>query len=322
LELLKNRGGDSVHGIAATHNFLGELNLKAGRYIEAMEHHTQAFNTIEPSMDTNELDICNTKCYIGVVEYHFGNFKNATNILENACSVQRGLLGNEHSRVAKTMYHLAVIKRIQFDMERATELLNQALRIQLSAIGQHHPDTINTQMEIAKVLLDSNEIDEAITQFELVFQTQQEMIVKDHPDLAKTLYYLGICYATKRDGDDSSSKAMKYLERCYRMQLKLIKFDCPAVASTLDQIGQLMLKQGKLDKALAVLQDSVRIRSEVVGEDHYELAYSLYNMGRIYTAKRNYTDALRSFKDSMRIAVRAFGLEHPFMVIFMLEWGI
>lgn len=307
LELLKNRG-DPSHAVAALHTCLGKLNVKAGRFSEAMEHHTQALNIFEQSKDNNALAICNAECEIGVVESHLGNFKVACTILENSCSVQRGILGNEQSRVARTMYHLAVIKRNQFKMQRSKELLHEALRIQMATLGKYNPETIDTQMEIAKIYLDFEKFDEALMDFESIFNTQKEMLGKEHPDLAWTLHFMGICYSRRGD----NNRSMTYFQHCYRMQIKFFKFDSPAIASTMDQIGQALLKQGKLDKSFRAFGDAVRVYREV-GDEYYGIALSLYNMGGFYSAKGKYTESLRCFKEAMRISVRTFGLDHPFI---------
>lgn len=137
---------------------------------------------------------------------------------------------------------------------------------------------------------------------------QRSILGDAHPDLVETLHYVGICYARSND----ETKAMSYFERCYRMQLKVCKFDSPFVASVKDEIGLALLKQGKNEKAFHAFQDSLRIRREV-NEDHYEVAYSIFHIGLYFTSKRKYTDALKCFKDAMRIAVVAFGLNHPFI---------
>ena len=307
LELQKSTS-DPINKIAATYNCLGELNVKAGRYTEAMDHHTKALESIENSTNTNELDICNTKCDLGVVHYHLGNFKEAASVLEKACSVQREVLGNNHNRVAKTMYHMAVINRIMCDTKQSLHLLNKAVKIQLSTIGQYNPHTICTQIEIAKALLDLDQIDEAIKHLERTFEVQRSILGDEHPDLVETLHYIGICYARKND----ETEAMSYFEKCYRMQLKVCKFDSPFVASIKDEIGLALLKQGKAEKAFNAFQDSLRIRREV-NEDHYEVAYSIFHIGIYFTSKRKYADALKYFKDAMRIVVVAFGLDHPFI---------
>ena len=314
LEILNSRG-DSGPALAITHTSLGKLNVKAGRYSEAMEHHTEALTALENFSDTNELGIANAKCEIGVVEFHLGNFKKASTMLENSCSVQRGILGNDHSRVAKTIYHLGVIKRVQYDIEKATQLLNQALTIQLSTVGQHNPDTILTQMEIAKVLLDSDLFEEALKQFEVVLRAQNEILGTYHPEIAWSLHFMAICFS-KMDADD---KAMLYLQRCFQMQKKFFKLDCPAIASTLDQIGQIHVKQGNLEKAVLAFQDSVRILREM---EHYELAFPLYSLGQSYSTKCKYAESLRCFKESMGIVVRTFGLDHPFIADLHVGVGI
>lgn len=114
--------------LEATHNCLGELNFQAGRYMEAMDHLTLALNIIENSMNTNELDIFNTNYDLGVVYYHLGHFKKATTVLEGACSIQREVLGIYHNSVAKTMYHVAIIKRIPHYIEQSLHLLNEQSR--------------------------------------------------------------------------------------------------------------------------------------------------------------------------------------------------
>jgi len=88
---------------------------------------------------------------MGVVYYHLGNVKKATTVLEGACPILREVLGYHYSRVANTMYHLAVIKRIRYDIDQPLHLLNNSVKIQLSTIGRYNHNT--------KALLDVDEIE-------------------------------------------------------------------------------------------------------------------------------------------------------------------
>lgn len=298
----------SAQQVASTHNSLGYFNVRVGRYSDALQHHTSALKVIESSLDTNELDICNTNCDIGIVEYHLGNFKKASNLLESACSRQRKILGSNHHLVAKTIYHLAVIKRQLYELGPAMSLLNDALKVQLSTIGQNHPDTISTQLEIAKVLMETDEIEEALTQLEHVFKVQKDLLGNEHPDLASTLHWVALCHARL----DDENRAMNYFEKCYRMQRKVLNFDCPDVAATKSEIGILLLRQGKIDKAFHAFQDALRIRHELT-EDHFQTGYSLYHLALYYTVKQKYTDAIECFDKALEVGVETFGSEHPFI---------
>lgn len=306
LEILKAKG-NSILAIAAIGTSLGKLNVKIGRYNQAMNHHLQVLKAFEHCAGNNKLDIIHTNGDIGVVEIYLGNFKKAGTILEGVCTQQREILGIEHKRVAKTIYYLAVVKRNQFKLDRAKELLNQALRIQLSTQGQYNPDTIETQMEIAKVDLDLELFDEALKGFENVLRAQKEIFGNEHPDIALTLHFLGICFS--HSGDE---KSLPSFERCFRIQRKFFKVETPVVASTMDQIGQAFLKKGKYEKASRAFQDALRIYREV-GENYYGVAFAQYSMGRLYFLKNRYIESLRCFKESMSIAVRTFGLKHPFI---------
>jgi tetratricopeptide (TPR) repeat protein len=304
---LQKRKNESMMNIVATYCCLAELNIKVGRYSDATEYYNLSLDLVENSKNLKDVNVWTVKSDIAVVEYHLGNFEKATKILETAFATQRKSLG-KHPRVAKTMYHLGVIKRLQYKRKSALSFLNGSLKIQLSTIGQYHPDTILTQTEIAKVLFDWYEFDESVRKLTAVLRMQYDLLGHEHPDISGTLHLLGVCFSKM----NNEKMAIKYFEKCYRMQLKVLDFDCPAVASTKDEIGSIFVQQGKLDKANQLFQDSIRIRRKI-GQDHFEVALSLYNMGHYFIARCMYSDALKSFKDSLVIATRTFGADHPFV---------
>lgn len=298
---------DSAFKNSVTHSFLGELNIKVGRYQAAMDHYNVSLSLVQNSKSSSDLNLWKVKSDLAVVEYHLGNFKKAMTILESAYMHQRKYLG-KHPNVAKTIYHLGVIQRLQYKFKSALSSFNIALKIQLSTIGKHHPDTIQTQVEISKLLMDRHNYRESLRQLESILRIQINILHHKHPDIASTLHNFGVCYSRMND----DTMAMKYFEQCYRMQLKVLNFDCPAVASTKDELGKIFTRQGKLDKAFQLFDDALRIRRKV-SADHYETALSMYSMGQYYMTKCNYSDALVYFKDSMRVAIESFGPDHPFV---------
>ncbi len=77
LQLLRNRGeARSQHGIVATLNHLGTLSIKLGRYVEARSYYDQALEIMHLLPDISELDICETNCNIGIVQYKTGKVDN------------------------------------------------------------------------------------------------------------------------------------------------------------------------------------------------------------------------------------------------------
>eukprot|EP00551_Chaetoceros_affinis_P016380 CAMPEP_0203713820 /NCGR_PEP_ID=MMETSP0091-20130426/70760_1 /ASSEMBLY_ACC=CAM_ASM_001089 /TAXON_ID=426623 /ORGANISM="Chaetoceros affinis, Strain CCMP159" /LENGTH=228 /DNA_ID=CAMNT_0050591857 /DNA_START=627 /DNA_END=1313 /DNA_ORIENTATION=- len=175
---------------------------------------------------------------------------------------------------------------------------------------------MNTQMEIGITMFETNQIDKAIEEFTSLLESQFEILGEIHPDIAKSLQYLGKCFAEKNE----RTQASKSLGKSYHMRTRL-KVECPEVATLLDDIGMIHLEKGKLEKASNAFQDSLRIRSDCLGEDHYELSYAHLNLGKVACEKRDFTKALSHYKESMRIALRTFGLCHPFIGDIHLHVG-
>ena len=307
LQLLRNHG-QSVHGIVTTLNHLGTLNVKLGRFIEAMAYHEEALGLVTNSSEFNEIDICEERCYIAVVLYKMGNFVKAMTIFEDALVIQTGILEQNHPKVAKSLYHLGVIKRIQYHHDQAMANLEAALKIQLQSLPKHHPDIMSTQMEIGITKLQLCQLDEAFAEFEALLDSQNYILGDVHPEIALTNHYMGVYYYKKND----MSNARKRLNKAFRMR-QTINADCPEVATLLDDIGLIHIKKGKLDKALLVFQDAMKIRLEFLNVNHYEQSYGFFNLAKVACEKRDFSQAIAYYQRSMEIAVLTFGLYHPFI---------
>jgi len=317
LQLLKSRGEScSQHGIAAIFNCLGTLSVKLGRYVEAMSYHEQALQIHMTTIDVNEIDVCETNCNAGVVEYKSGNFEKGIEVFENAKLLLTNLLGADHPRLAQCFFHLGVIKSILFQHEAAMSEFKKALEIQMNKLHQHHPNTMNTQLEIGKVLLESDDLDLALETFEVLLDNQLEILGQQHPDVALTLYYIGSCYARMAKTVEAGKKFEKSL-----CMLRKLNVEIPEVAYILDQIGLIHVRKRKFDKGLSILQDSLRIRVDCLGEEHFETSYTLFNLGILMTEKRDFPQALMCFKDAMRIAIPILSMQHPFIGDIHLRVG-
>jgi tetratricopeptide (TPR) repeat protein len=151
IDLLKAKKDPSKLMIAKMHNLLGVMNRNAGRYSAAIEEHSKALKLFEQSKDCDLLDNCNTECQLAVVDYHMGNCSQAVCALETCLMKQRTALGNDHAQVAKSLFHLGTVKRMEFDLDRASYLLNQCIKIQKSTLYQYHPDIIASERELVSM---------------------------------------------------------------------------------------------------------------------------------------------------------------------------
>lgn len=102
--------------------------------------------------------------------------------------------------------------------------------------------------------------------------------------------------------------ALSCYEEANKIQIPILGTeDHPDVASTINNIGVVFLKQGLIDDALACFQSGLSIRQRVYGLDHEQCSDSLHNIGLAQRHGENYKDAITSYKKSLKIRRIQFG---------------
>jgi tetratricopeptide (TPR) repeat protein len=85
----------------------------------------------------------------------------------------------------------------------------------------------------------------------------------------------------------------------------------PAVATLLNNLGQVAKVTGRYAEAEPLIRRSLAIREKVLGQDHPDVARSLNNMADLYERQNRYADAEPLYRRALSIRERAVGLDHP-----------
>jgi CHAT domain-containing protein/Tfp pilus assembly protein PilF len=85
----------------------------------------------------------------------------------------------------------------------------------------------------------------------------------------------------------------------------------PEVARCLELLGNLHKRQGKLDRAEALIQRALAIREAVLGKDHPDVAQSLNTLANIYSDRGWYDRARPLYERALAIREAALGKDHP-----------
>ena len=78
----------------------------------------------------------------------------------------------------------------------------------------------------------------------------------------------------------------------------------PQIAATLNEIGNSLLDQGKLDAARAHLEAALKMRRELVGADDADVARTLMDLGRVAQDSGDPSSAERYLRDSLAMYAR------------------
>lgn len=309
----------SVQSNVKIYNLLGEAYCNTGQYDLAKNQHSRALEAIKDSKSPDQLEFFITQVRLATVDYHMGKIKESSIALEHCVEVLSNTLEDNQSQSAKALFHLAVVKRMQYDLNHSYQLINQALKIQKSNLYPNHQDIILSEIELSKILLEQNRFEEARATLDHVYTKELNEYGRDipHPNLALCLHYLGVCHSLQ----DNDKKAMKYYEHAYRMYREVQYSDTLVFALTLDEIASMFIKMGRFEKASSLLEDSLRIRRGI-SEDHFECCYSLLGIGILLANQLNYPEAIHMYEKARSIASSSLGLDHPFIADIHLEMGI
>ena len=84
----------------------------------------------------------------------------------------------------------------------------------------------------------------------------------------------------------------------------------PAVATVLNNLGQVAKVQDRYAEAEPLIKRSLAIREKVLGPDHPDVARSLNNLAELYDGRRT-RDAEQLFERALAVRERAVGPDHP-----------
>jgi tetratricopeptide (TPR) repeat protein len=85
----------------------------------------------------------------------------------------------------------------------------------------------------------------------------------------------------------------------------------PAVATLLNNLGQVDKAEGRCADAEPPIKRSLAIREKVLGRDHPDVARSLNNLADLFERQRHYADAEPLYQRAVAIRERALGSDHP-----------
>jgi CHAT domain-containing protein/tetratricopeptide (TPR) repeat protein len=85
----------------------------------------------------------------------------------------------------------------------------------------------------------------------------------------------------------------------------------PHVATSLNNLGRLLLAQGNYAGAEPLLREALAMRSKLLGEEHPDVAASRGNLGALLAAQEDYAGAEPLVREALAMRRKLLGEEHP-----------
>lgn len=278
-----------------------------GNTITAREILSKGAAEIEQGLKDQPLTRANLMETIGTVYRKLGLYKDAEPLLKGSLEIRESILGSKDTRVADSLYSLALLLDNQGKLKEAKELTQRSLEIWESELGPAHPKIAKGLQEQGLLLYKDGKFVEAEAIFERALEIRENALGPNHPDVAESLYFLGVVtYIQSR-----FEEAEDFYKRSLEIRETVLGPDHPDVAQSLKSLAALYHWLRRYDEAEPLYNRSLEIRKKTLGQLHPEVAGILENIGILYHYKGDFAEAENYYKEVLEIRKKSLGENHP-----------
>ncbi len=245
---------------------------------------------------------------IGTAYKNLGRYDQARPLLEAAEATRSGRLGDDDPETINTLSALAELAWRDSRYDEAVDLGRQLVDRQRSVYGEPSPEVAGSLEDLGRILTDAGRFDDAGP----VLDEALAMNIEVHGERS---LQVAACYENLATFIQLSQRDYAAAENVARTALEIRRAmsdsDTMDTASSVNNLGVLILLQGRHDEALPVLQEAVDISRRAGGDQHPELARALENLGNVYYRKREFDRTLELLDEVMSMRREVLGDDSP-----------
>ena len=196
--------------------------------------------------------------------------------LGSAALVRTGARTSDRASELKRLEVMGVVAAARGDTKSAIAAHTEALEQAQVVFGETSPVLWRTLSALASTLAKSHAYTAAIPYYERALALRVTSVGDGHPDIALILTSVGACY----DHAGQAEKARSALFHALEIRERAFGTDSPRLIATLNNIADLLRKQGNKD-ALAVIARAEVIAAKLPGVQHPLYHTVLTTMGEV-----------------------------------------
>ncbi len=273
--------------------------------VDALDDATERIATSFADQPLVEAEVRHT---IGTAYRNLGTYDRARPLLEAAYDARTRLLGDDDPETINTLSSLSELAWRDSRYDKAVELGRELLDRHRRVYGEPSPEVAGSLEDLSRILTDAGRFDEA----EPVIEQALAMNIEVHGEGS---LQAAACYENKATLIQVSRRDFVAAEELSRRSLEIRRAAIPTpnmdTAASVNNLGILLLLQGRYDEALPVLEEAVEICRRAGGDRHPELARSLENLGNVYYRKHEFDRTLELLDEVMTIRREVLGDDSP-----------
>lgn len=301
-----HQGNNHLDTIASIFK-LGNTLYSQGAYIQARNHHEQAYLMRLKDLGPDHIDTLNAMSCFARSLYAIGQYAEAKSLQEQELNLQQLAFAQDSSQLLIAKSNLARTSYAQGNYATSKELHNQVLDIQTKTLGEDHVNTVSSMSYLSSALYALGECEEAQILNSKVLFIRKKTLGNKHPNTLTSASYLASTMYTL--GNYESAKNLQ--ELVYNQRQNILGDLHPDTLSSRGSLALTLRSQGKFEEAQFLQEEVVQKMTEVLGNNHPStlfqmsfLADTLYNLGD-YSRAKNFQDLVLQRRS------KVLGAEHP-----------
>jgi tetratricopeptide (TPR) repeat protein len=276
---------------AASKLFQEAVTMSRQAFLASKQHHEKSQSGKEPP----------TSSYI----YQRFDFDEGM----NAYSAVEPVHLNDHpvSIEATVLFNAGQARRKLEDQEGAYSYYELALQTFIPQ-GCVHPVIVPILHNLGQIAYRQGNLKEAIAAYDVALTHCRAIRGDDDLSVGITLNCLGVLHYHL--SADESAKAMDYFGGALRILSDKLGPDSAAVATSLNNLGRVMVQREDFVSALAHYEKALEIRCRQLGEDNIDSAATAFNAGQSLHQLGHYDRALKLYHVFLRVALVKFSKSH------------
>lgn len=306
--ILRRRHGYNHADVASVLASLSSLSFYEKKFQEALDYSKQVLQIRKRLFGRDNVEVINTTANQAIIYEKLMMNKNAHKLCIRVLQWREEKLPPQDPLIAQALIAMSDSHRRLGNIVKAFEFNAQALDHLRITLGDAHEATIQRVAVSGELFRVQGRYQDAERQLRYAADTA---LVNSNNEILPYIMpiILQLAAVTRILGKYTES------ERWYRSVLKsqedLYGHESAEAATTLCNLGVLLMDQFKLKEASDYLDDSLTIRSHLFGEKHPDVASSLNNIGSLLDMLGRHEEAKVKFEQALQIRTEIFGAKHP-----------
>ena len=301
LRSMKVELGDDHPELAVVYQHIGNCLSDQGDTDEAIRYFEQSIRLKKLDPDGGAERDADVLSIQGVLNNLTGRQGGGLQCYEESLKVLVSKVPYRKEKIATLLHLIGCVHLLDGEHMKALTSFVESVNTRREVLGFVHLDVANTLFNMAFLHHTRGRLDKALKCLEESLKIRQ-LRLPDSEKVALTQEKIG----TLAKAIGKSKKAEISLEEAIRIRRILHGDEHVAVASDLQEMGDLMDDLGVYDEAMKNYVEALKIRRKLLG-DHEDVATTLYSLGYTLHNQGKPDSALPCFEESLRIRKAQLG---------------